>query len=185
MSDNKKMIDYDKMMDAARAAEQKRDRITSALKKLKLATVALQELDTLKDSDAPIMIFLKDSALEERGMRIDELFPAEELRVYVQNVVQDVANKSYYDLNSINRAEQEFIPVSEDPIVPVVECETDEKAKMHQINSKLVEDLYFRQGKKVAEIVEETGYGKSSVYKCIEKFKEAKAAAAKECVRQR
>ena len=56
--------------------------------------------------------------------------------------------------------------------------------KRKKINDKVIAELYYKQSKTVKEIVLETGYGESTVFKHLSNMKAAKEKAAKECVRR-
>ena len=79
------------------------------------------------------------------------------------------------------KPEPEPEPFQTDAEIP----ERLEKARVkHTVDRKLLEEMYFRQGKGCKKIARETGLAESTVFRHIAEMKAEKEKAAKECARR-
>lgn len=201
-------MNYTKALDLIADTDKKLKEMEAAQYKLRQALAALAEIE----NGATINLRLicpATSTHAEAVLNIDGILDRALTVDYIKNKIEAVAKLSYAALLQFH---PEKIPPEEDqePGIRIPEelkakkLETPEKVQTMETpetpaeelpvkiitnghstaNDKLIEKMYFKEGKSAKKIAAETGLAESCVYNHLNKIKAEKEKAAKECVRR-
>lgn len=201
-------MNYTKALDLIADTDKKLKEIEAAQYKLRGALAALAEIE----NGATINLRLicpATSTHAEAVLNFDGILDRALLSDYIKSRLEAVAKLSYAALLEFH---PEKIPPQEDqePGIKIPEelkakkLETPEKVQTTETpetpaeelpvkiienghstaNDKLIEKMYFKDGKSARKIAAETGLAESCVFNHLKKIKAEKEKAAKECVRR-
>lgn len=201
-------MNYTKALDLIADTDKKLKEMEAAQYKLRQALAALAEIE----NGAKINLRLLCPATSQNTaavLNIDGILDRAMLAEYIKSSLEAVAKLSYAALLQFH---PEKIPPEEDqePGIRIPEelkakkLETPEKVQPMETpeepaeelpvkiiengkkiaNDKLIEKMYFKDGKSARKIAAETGLAESCVFNHLKKIKAEKETAAKECVRR-
>ena len=203
-------MNFTKALDLLMESEKRVKEVEAAQYKLRMSLSAIAEIE--KGARASLRLIVPAGDNNDAIMNIDGVLESDLLTDYVRERLEATAKFSYMTLLGFkgdpeakaaeDKENEVKIPdrLKKDPELPkVLTLETPETvpaelpdlpAKIRGehgklvVNEKLLEKMYFKDGKSAKQIAAETGLAESCVFNHLKKLRAEKEQAAKECVRR-